>query len=174
MENNCNCPQPLNVYNDICGLCLKQLKNKKSADEIANAVQFAKDYLSAISEYDVLQDSFNFRWAIKDARFQINNLLKCLAHRDAEKSELLGCPACGEWYSIGDKRAASDEAYEAEIARLRLALEEIKAKEGYCVYGSMDTSHDPEIAFRQGSAYTYSEVARMAAEALTPTQKDTK
>lgn len=49
---------------------------------------------------------------------------------------------------------------------MREKLEEIRAKEGFCIFGSSDTSCDPEQAFRQGSAFTYAETAGIAREAL--------
>lgn len=50
-------------------------------------------------------------------------------------------------------------------------LEELKGKEGFCIYGTTDLADNPEQAFRQGSAYTYSECAAIAQEALTAIEK---
>jgi hypothetical protein len=46
------------------------------------------------------------------------------------------------------------------------AINQIVAKRGMCIFGSSDTSGDPEVAFRQGSAYSFSECADIAKEAL--------
>jgi hypothetical protein len=55
--------------------------------------------------------------------------------------------------------------------QIREALEKIKAKEGFCIYGSSDTSDDPDVAFRQGSAYAFNECAEIAKEALSTEPK---
>ena len=74
--------------------------------------------------------------------------------------------------SMGDKRfiaAANPKAVIGLIARiekLEAALKEIEAKDGFCIYGSSDTSADPEEAFREGSAYANIECASIAREAL--------
>lgn len=54
----------------------------------------------------------------------------------------------------------------AKLERYEAALEMIKEKDGFCIYGSSETSDDPDHAFRQGSAYTYSECASIARKAL--------
>lgn len=52
------------------------------------------------------------------------------------------------------------------LERYEKALKEIMAKEGLCIFGSSDTSDSPDVAFRQGSAYSNSECAGIAREAL--------
>ena len=64
------------------------------------------------------------------------------------------------------KPLAKLKAAEEREKKLVAALEEIKAKEGYCIFGSSETDPDPEVAFRQGSAYSNSDCAAIAAEAL--------
>lgn len=66
-----------------------------------------------------------------------------------------------------------NEAYKAGaeslvplVLELTDALREISEKEGMCIFGSSDTSNLPEVAFRQGSAYSYSECARTSKKAL--------
>ncbi len=57
---------------------------KKSADEI----QFAEDYLKATCDYNIAQESFDHRWATRDARFQITNLLTIIEF-ERKKTEAL-------------------------------------------------------------------------------------
>lgn len=63
----------------------------------------------------------------------------------------------------------------ASLATLVLELEnklkEISEKEGMCIFGSSNTSDLPEVAFRQGSAYSYSECASTSKEALQSIEK---
>lgn len=54
----------------------------------------------------------------------------------------------------------------SKLERMELALREIEAKEGMCIFGSADTSGDPDVAFRQGSAYSNNECAEIARQAL--------
>lgn len=54
---------------------------------------------------------------------------------------------------------------------LEEALHDIENKRGMCIFGSAETAEDPEVAFRQGSAYSFGETAEMAAEALTAHKK---
>lgn len=46
------------------------------------------------------------------------------------------------------------------------ALENVKAKDGMCIFGTWDLADTPDQAFRQGSAYAYSEGAGIARDAL--------
>lgn len=57
----------------------------------------------------------------------------------------------------------------AENKRLREALEEIKGKHGFCIFGTPDLEPEPEQAFRQGSHFAFNECAEMAALALKDT-----
>jgi hypothetical protein len=146
MENNCNCPQPLNVYNDICGLCLKQLKNKKSADEITflhHSEISAGEYISA-----------------KELEHRLANAEKQLAHRDAEILRLKEFAESLQIERHGtnkllDKALETKDILESEISRLRLALESIVECPEHC--------RDAYESFKFA--------IRAAREALTPTQK---
>ena len=59
----------------------------------------------------------------------------------------------------------------ALVLELENKLKEISEKEGMCIFGSSYTSDLPEVAFRQGSAYSYSECARTSKEALQSIEK---
>ena len=58
-----------------------------------------------------------------------------------------------------------------KVERLREALNVIEKKEGYCIFGTPDLADTPDQAFRQGSAFTYAEVAAIAREALNKERK---
>lgn len=52
---------------------------------------------------------------------------------------------------------------------LSVALEklaEVQSKVGMCIYGSSDTSHYPEVAYRQGSYQAWCDTGSIANEAL--------
>ena len=52
---------------------------------------------------------------------------------------------------------------------LSVALEklaEVQSKVGMCIYGSSDTSHDPEVAYSQGSYQAWCDTGSIANEAL--------
>lgn len=51
-----------------------------------------------------------------------------------------------------------------EVALEKLA--EVQSKVGMCIYGSSDTSHDPEVAYRQGSYQAWCDTGSIAKEAL--------
>jgi hypothetical protein len=53
-----------------------------------------------------------------------------------------------------------------KLHRYRAALSEIREKRGYCIFGTSELPGDPELAFRLGSAMSYSECASIANEAL--------
>jgi hypothetical protein len=54
----------------------------------------------------------------------------------------------------------------ARVERLEGALEKIKGKDGYCIFGSSEMSEDPEQAYRDGSAQAFYDCAEIAREAL--------
>jgi hypothetical protein len=62
---------------------------------------------------------------------------------------------------------------ESEVTKLREenrimreALEEVKGKIGFCIFGSTDISHVPEVAYRQGSYQAWCDTGAIAREAL--------
>lgn len=74
------------------------------------------------------------------------------------------------WYlKVGFESGAASLA--TLVLELENKLKEISEKEGMCIFGSSYTSDLPEVAFRQGSAYSYSECARTSKEALQSIEK---
>lgn len=71
--------------------------------------------------------------------------------------------------SVGYKAGAASLVH--LVVELENKLKEISEKEGMCIFGSSNTSDLPEVAFRQGSAYSYSECARTSKEALQSIEK---
>ncbi len=52
------------------------------------------------------------------------------------------------------------------ISAMKEALAWIAKKDGFCIFGTADMAEEPDNAFRQGSALTYSECAEKCKEAF--------
>lgn len=65
-----------------------------------------------------------------------------------------------------DNSNAKIKELEEQVTMLKNGLTEIMNKDGMCIFGSMNTSDNADIAFRQGSAYSNSECARIASTTL--------
>lgn len=70
------------------------------------------------------------------------------------------------WKEKYEEACESDNAHRKRCEKLEKALKKIAEKAGYCIFGSSDTSHDHEVAYRQGSFQAFSDVAIIAKEAL--------
>jgi len=93
----------------------------------------------------------------------MKSLKERLEKKIEKESDEVFCVCCthyGEAYKLGAMSLLP------LIVELADRLNEISEKEGMCIFGSSDTSDLPEVAFRQGSAYSYSECARTSKEAL--------
>lgn len=76
-----------------------------------------------------------------------------------------------EYYEVRDNLISS--LIDILLAQ-RAALEHVKAKKGLCIFGTMDLASTPTQAFRQGSSYSFGELAEHAEQALADTDERLK
>lgn len=69
-------------------------------------------------------------------------------------------------YSLPDYESALQISH-AIIREMKSALEKAEKRVGMCIYGSSDTSTDPEVAFRQGSYHAWCESGAEARDTLS-------
>lgn len=98
---------------------------------------------------------------------EVRNKVYIAAPEDCWGGFIEACDNLGPATKAMLREAPTDLALLTDCLSVALEkLAEVQSKVGMCIYGSSDTSHDPEVAYRQGSYQAWCDTGSIAKEAL--------